>query len=181
MLRRGHGVFILFRQSHTKSNLYGLNRAALTQILLDVGCRETYRSSEILKSVYLKGITTFGEMTHLPLHLRESLNEVVTIGSLVNVHEQVSKDGTIKRAYRLEDGQLIESVLMPYQDGRYTACISSQAGCGMGCVFCATGQMGFARQLTETEIFEQAAAFSCELKASGKRLSNIVMMGMVSG
>jgi 23S rRNA (adenine2503-C2)-methyltransferase len=71
---------------------------------------------------------------------------------------QVSKDGTVKRAYALPDGQLIESVLMPYKDGRNTACISSQAGCGMGCVFCATGQMGFARHLKSAEIFEQASA-----------------------
>lgn len=67
---------------------------------------------------------------------------------------------------------------MPYTDGRQTACISSQAGCGMGCVFCATGQMGFSRQLTASEIFEQAQRFSAELKATDKRLSNIVMMGM---
>jgi len=79
------------------------------------------------------------------------------------------------------DRQIIESVLMPYTDGRQTACISSQAGCGMGCVFCATGQMGFSRQLTSSEIFEQAQRFSAELKsdsAGEKRLSNVVMMGM---
>jgi len=67
---------------------------------------------------------------------------------------------------------------MPYDDGRQTACISSQAGCAMGCVFCATGQMGFARQLTQEEIYEQVATFASELKGSGKRLSNVVMMGM---
>ena len=67
---------------------------------------------------------------------------------------------------------------MPYEDGRQTACISSQAGCAMGCVFCATGQMGFARQLTPDEIFEQVARFSAELHKDDKRLSNVVMMGM---
>lgn len=67
---------------------------------------------------------------------------------------------------------------MPYEDGRQTACISSQAGCAMGCVFCATGQMGFARQLTPDEIFEQVARFSAELSKDNKRLSNVVMMGM---
>jgi len=84
----------------------------------------------------------------------------------------------VKRAYKLGDGQLIEAVLMPYADGRRTACISSQAGCGMGCAFCATGQMGFARHLTAGEIFEQAACFARELKARGERLSNVVLMGM---
>lgn len=91
---------------------------------------------------------------------------------------QVSKDGTKKLAYRLSDGQVIESVLMPYSDGRRTACISSQAGCAMGCVFCATGQMGFKRQLSAAEIFEQAYRFSQELQARGDRLSNVVFMGM---
>lgn len=67
---------------------------------------------------------------------------------------------------------------MPYEDGRQTACISSQAGCAMGCVFCATGQMGFARQLTPDEIFEQVARFAAELSKEDKRLSNVVMMGM---
>jgi len=67
---------------------------------------------------------------------------------------------------------------MRYDDGRRTACISTQAGCAMGCVFCATGQMGFVRNLSATEIFEQAARFASELLASGERLSNVVLMGM---
>ncbi|MEC8425645.1 MAG: 23S rRNA (adenine(2503)-C(2))-methyltransferase RlmN, partial [Myxococcota bacterium] len=101
-----------------------------------------------------------------------------TIGTLAQVVEQSSQDGTQKRLYRLPDGPLIESVLMPYRDGRRTACISSQAGCAMGCVFCATGQMGFKRHLSEAEIFEQAWRFAAELKQVGERLSNVVMMGM---
>lgn len=93
--------------------------------------------------------------------------------------EQRSSDGTIKRAYRLlKDNTLIESVLMPYEDGRRTACISSQAGCAMACAFCATGQQGFTRQLTDGEIFEQALLFSRDLcKEKGERLSNVVFMG----
>ncbi len=86
----------------------------------------------------------------------------------------MSKDGTVKRAYALPDGQLVEAVLMPYADGRRTACISSQAGCGMGCTFCATGQMGFARHLSSAEIFEQAKLYSAELTKKGERLSNVV-------
>src|SRR5678816_1676863 len=84
----------------------------------------------------------------------------------------------IRDRYKLPDGQLIESVLMPYDDGRRTACISTQAGCAMGCVFCATGQMGFARHLTSGEIVEQALHFARLLEAEGDRLSNIVLMGM---
>ena len=78
----------------------------------------------------------------------------------------------------MADGHAIESVLMPYQDGRRTACISSQVGCAMGCVFCATGQMGFKRHLTSAEIFEQAARFSSKLQQQGLRLSSVVLLGM---
>eukprot|EP00814_Leptocylindrus_danicus_P003700 CAMPEP_0116015586 /NCGR_PEP_ID=MMETSP0321-20121206/6936_1 /TAXON_ID=163516 /ORGANISM="Leptocylindrus danicus var. danicus, Strain B650" /LENGTH=491 /DNA_ID=CAMNT_0003485407 /DNA_START=189 /DNA_END=1661 /DNA_ORIENTATION=- len=120
----------------------------------------------------------FEDMNNIPKKLRADLLKYAKIGNLVLAVENVSRDGTRKRAYELHDGQLIESVLMPYEDGRNTACVSSQAGCAMGCVFCATGQMGFARQLTPDEIFEQVARFAAELKADGKRLSNVVMMGM---
>jgi 23S rRNA (adenine2503-C2)-methyltransferase len=117
-------------------------------------------------------------MTNLPKSLRQRLAEETTLGTLDIAAEQSSKDGTTKRLYRLDDGQLIESVLMPYHDQRRTACISSQAGCALGCVFCATGQMGFARHLSATEIFEQALRFARELHDQGERLSNVVLMGM---
>ena len=140
-----------------------------------------FRLKQVKRWVFDKGVTDFGRMKDIPLDLRGRLEKMFRFGSLKLASEQVSKDGTRKRAYELPDGQIIESVLMPYTDGRQTACISSQAGCGMGCVFCATGQMGFSRQLTAAEIFEQAQQFSLELKNDKdgeKRLSNIVMMGM---
>jgi 23S rRNA (adenine2503-C2)-methyltransferase len=129
--------------------------------------------------VYEKGVVDFSAMVNIPRELQENLQKHITFGSLTVEEEQVSRnDSTVKRAYKLWDGQLIESVLMPYEDGRQTACISSQAGCAMGCVFCATGQMGFSRQLSSSEIFEQAAKFAVELRGKDKRLSNIVLMGM---
>ena len=137
-----------------------------------------YRAKQILHHVHEMGVTDIDDMDSIPKKLRSILNQHASIGSLQLEIEAESKDGTRKRAYRLWDGQLIESVLMPYDDGRNTACISSQAGCAMGCVFCATGQMGFARQLTQDEIFEQVARFAAELKKDDKRLSNVVMMGM---
>jgi len=137
-----------------------------------------FRARQINNWIFNQGVSDIDEMSDLPLKLRTVLKERATIGSLHLEIEQVSNDGTKKRAYKLHDGQMIESVLMPYEDGRRTACISSQAGCAMGCVFCATGQMGFARQLTSEEIFEQVARFASELKADGERLSNVVMMGM---
>lgn len=137
-----------------------------------------FRAKQIYEWVRHKGVTDPKQMTNLPLALRHKLSQLPPTTNLTCVTERKSRDGTIKRAYELSDGQLIESVLMSYRDGRHTACISSQAGCAMGCVFCATGQMGFARQLTSNEIFEQAAQFDTELRARNRRLSNVVFMGM---
>jgi 23S rRNA (adenine2503-C2)-methyltransferase len=137
-----------------------------------------FRVKQVREWVYDKGILDFQEMRNLPVGLRDKLTSLYHFGSLKLERELVSKDGTRKRAYALSDKQIIESVLMPYDDGRFTACVSSQAGCAMGCVFCATGQMGFFRQLTSTEIFEQVQKFSSELKSENKRLSNVVLMGM---
>ncbi|CAM9903827.1 unnamed protein product, partial [Discosporangium mesarthrocarpum] len=150
-----------------------MDKQEVEGLILGMG-EPKYRAGQILKWVYGGGAGSFDDMANIPKALRGKLAEVATVGSLEVAAERVSKDGTRKRAYRLWDGQLIESVLMPYSDGRRTACISSQAGCAMGCVFCATGQMGFARQLTSSEIFEQAYRFSQELTSSGERLSNVV-------
>lgn len=117
-------------------------------------------------------------MKNIPPDLVSFLKSNFKFGSMSVETEQVSTDGTRKLALRLRDGQIIESLLMAYRDGRYSACISSQAGCAMKCVFCATGQMGFSRQLSASEIFEQTQMFSSYLRKKGKRLSNVVMMGM---
>ena len=96
-----------------------------------------FRAKQIQGWIRDKGVSDFDDMNNLPKKLRQTLTEHARLGSLELAVQADSKDGTIKRAYRLHDGQLIESVLMPYDDGRNTACISSQAGCAMGCVFCA--------------------------------------------
>lgn len=158
-------------------NFYGVPEDELVALLKEWK-QPAFRAKQIRGWVYDNGVEDFDQMDNLPKTLREKLKSFYSIGTLKLASEQVSKDGTIKRAYELPGGQLIESVLMPYDDGRRTACISSQAGCAMGCVFCATGQMGFSRQLTESEIFEQAQRFSAQLKLDGQRLSNIVLMGM---
>ncbi|MES2640965.1 MAG: 23S rRNA (adenine(2503)-C(2))-methyltransferase RlmN [Myxococcota bacterium] len=158
-------------------DLYGLSEAELATRLTTLG-QPGYRAKQIRSWLYERGAASFQEMTDLPKHLRDTLESHFTLGALDVESEQVSKDGTVKRLYRLHDGQLVEAVLMAYDDGRRTACISSQAGCAMGCVFCATGQMGFARHLTSTEIFEQAALYARELQQKGERLSNVVLMGM---
>jgi 23S rRNA (adenine2503-C2)-methyltransferase len=158
-------------------NLYSLSQDQVATQLKELG-QPGFRSRQIWKWLYEQGAETFDEMTDLPKALRKALEENFQLGEMSLATEQRSRDGTIKRLYRLLDGQLIEAVLMPYADGRRTACISSQAGCAMGCVFCATGQMGFARQLAPHEIFEQAQLFSSLLRQRGERLSNVVLMGM---
>ncbi|GAB5490316.1 MAG: 23S rRNA (adenine(2503)-C(2))-methyltransferase RlmN [Phototrophicaceae bacterium] len=158
-------------------NLYDLSRDELESLLKEWG-EPKYRAQQLYNWLYEHRVDNFDDMSNLPQSLRENLIEKTVLGTLNLVTEQVSNDGTVKRLFKLNDGQLIESVLMPYDDHRRTACISSQAGCAMGCVFCATGQMGFARNLTATEIFEQAMRFSRELEAKGERLSNVVLMGM---
>jgi len=85
---------------------------------------------------------------------------------------------TIKVLFNLNDGQKIESVLMRHKDGRRTVCVSSQVGCAMGCIFCATGQQGFKRNLSSSEIVEQVLFFARLLKKEGKKITNIVFMGM---
>lgn len=158
-------------------DLYSLTPDAWTSMFTEWG-EPTYRSEQVRKWVYERGVTSFSEMTNLPKALRMRLESETTLGTLRLSTERESNDGTVKRLWRLSDGQLVESVLMPYQDGRRTACISSQAGCAMGCVFCATGQMGFARHLSAGEIFQQAAVFAAELRERNERLSNVVLMGM---
>lgn len=131
---------VILSDKSQKMNFYSISDIDL-QYLLTSWNQPKFRVEQIRKWVYDKGVTDFESMLDLPSSLRKQLSEVFTIGVLKLASEQISKDGTVKRAYELFDGQLIESVLMPYSDGRFTACISSQAGCGMGCVFCATGQM----------------------------------------
>lgn len=158
-------------------NLYALELEQLRDLVSELG-EKPFRARQIRDWMYGQRVEKLADMHNLPGATIARLAEVAALGELELAAQQVSRDGTIKRVYRLSDGQLIESVLMPYADGRMTACISSQAGCAMGCVFCATGQMGFSRNLQATEIFEQAMLFARELATRGERLSNVVFMGM---
>lgn len=158
-------------------NLYDLTFAQLETLLTEQGLPR-FRAKQIWEWVYDKKVTDFQDMTNLPQAMRDQLSATMTLGNMRLVTERKALDGTIKRLYQLPDGQFIESVLMQYDDGRRTACISSQAGCAMGCVFCATGQMGFARHLSSGEIVEQALVFARLLEAEDERLSNVVLMGM---
>ncbi|MCB9670842.1 MAG: 23S rRNA (adenine(2503)-C(2))-methyltransferase RlmN [Alphaproteobacteria bacterium] len=160
-----------------KTDLVGLPLADLEALFASWG-EKRFRAKQVHKWLHERGATSFDAMTDLPKALRERLEQEATLTGLAVAREQTSRDGTVKRLYRLADGQLVETVLMPYKDGRRTACISSQAGCAMGCVFCATGQMGFKRHLTAAEIFGQVWRAHAECRARGERLSNVVLMGM---
>ncbi len=158
-------------------NLYELSFNALAEFIVELG-EKRFRARQIWDWMYGRRVDSFDAMGNLPRATIKRLNETTTLGILELITSQISRDGTEKRLYRLTDGQLIESVLMPYDNNRQTACISSQAGCAMGCVFCASGQMGFGRNLSAGEIFEQAMIFARDLAARGERLSNVVFMGM---
>lgn len=115
-----------------RENFYGVSKDVLINKLKQWN-QPIFRADQLRSWIYDKGVTSFELMQDLPKSLRTQLAEAYSIGTLSVKSELVSqKDGTIKRAYELPDKQIIESVLMPYEDGRYTACISSQAGCAMG-------------------------------------------------
>jgi 23S rRNA (adenine2503-C2)-methyltransferase len=137
-----------------------------------------YRALQIWQAVYRDLAAGPEAITTIPRALRERLAGELSYSGLVPKVEAHSSDGqTRKVLFQLADGREIETVLMGYESRR-TTCISTQAGCAMGCVFCATGQMGFRRHLSAGEIVEQVLWFARELKAQDDRLTNIVVMGM---
>lgn len=160
-----------------KAALYDLTLAELTRLVGEWG-EPDYRARQIWHWLYRQLETDPAEMDNLPLALRQRLSQDGEIGRLEAVAVERSADGeTEKRLFQLADGETIETVLMKYRR-RSTLCISSQVGCAMGCVFCATGQMGFRRNLTTGEIVSQVLTFERELRRSGERLTNVVLMGM---
>ncbi|HEX2436376.1 MAG TPA: 23S rRNA (adenine(2503)-C(2))-methyltransferase RlmN [Solirubrobacterales bacterium] len=106
-----------------------------------------------------RGARSYEEMTNLPVPLRERLTDAVPLSSLTLRHEAKSDDGTVKALFDTQDGRAVEAVLMRFRDGRRSICVSSQSGCPLDCRFCATGQMKFGRNLTASEILDQALHF----------------------
>ena len=164
--------------SNTKlTNLYDLTLPDLTALLAEWG-QPAYRARQLWEWLYRHYAAGFDEMTTLPGALRDRLAAETTLSIGEIALSQHSSDGqTEKVLFQLPDGQYIETVLMRYQKRR-TLCISTQAGCAMGCVFCATGQMGFMRHLSVAEIVGQAIHFARQLAAEEQHVTNIVMMGM---
>lgn len=138
----------------------------------------SFRAGQVRRWLYEGDAADFSEMTDIPAAERAALAERFVLGEPDLATTEVSRDGTAKHLWRLGDGELIESVLIPAGD-RLTLCISSQAGCAMGCTFCATGWSGFRRQLTSGEIVGQYRAAARWAREQGYRtISNIVYMGM---
>jgi 23S rRNA (adenine2503-C2)-methyltransferase len=145
----------------------------LEQLVVELG-EKPYRARQIYEWVYQHQVTSYDQMTNLPLSFREQLHEIAPFQALDLATKQVSLDGTEKFLFRLHDGHLIESVLMVYEWG-YSICITTQVGCNIGCSFCASGLLGKRRDLTSGEIVAQVLEVE---RLSGKKISNIVVMGI---
>jgi 23S rRNA (adenine2503-C2)-methyltransferase len=145
---------------------------ALLEQALDERGEPAFRTRQVWEWT-ARGASGYAEMTNLPRSLREELGSEVPFSTLTVEAERESRDGTVKALFRTADGHPVEAVLMRYRDGRRSLCLSSQSGCPLTCTFCATGTMAFGRNLTSSEILDQALHF--------RRLTEVnhaVFMGM---
>src|SRR6266568_5137839 len=149
-------------------------RTALAQWLAERGEPE-YRARQVLPRLWERPVGSWDEATELPAALRRALTEALALRRLALSARQVSRDGTEKYLWDLGDGEAVESVLIP-EGKRRTLCISSQVGCALGCVFCATGRMGFRRNLSVAEIACQVREVM--LLDAALKPTNVVFMGM---
>ncbi len=162
-----------------KINIRKLDKEELIKEVEALG-QKKFRAKQIYEWLWKKGACSFEEMTNLSVSFRSQLEEVFFLEGIVADKIQRSIDGTIKFRFKLQDGNLIESVLIPVEkDKRFTVCVSSQVGCSLSCKFCATGQMKRMRNLEVSEIYDQVVAVDRECqKVFGFGLTNIVYMGM---
>ncbi len=160
-----------------KMALLDLSYSQLRELFLAWG-EPGYRADQLYKWLYASLATDLAQMYNLPQGIRDRLAQIADICTLIPLQEIVSRDElTHKVLFALSDGETIESVLM-LSDRRNTVCLSTQVGCALGCPFCATGQGGFTRNVTTAEIIEQALHFARRLQETGRRITNIVFMGM---
>ena len=157
----------------SKFDLKSADYDSLCAYMTQLG-EKKFRATQIYEWMHVRHVTSIDEMTNLSKKLREQLKEQCTFTVLKPLEVQISKqDGTRKYLFGLDDGNMIESVLMRYKHGN-SVCISSQAGCRMGCRFCASTLDGLARSLTPAEMLEQIYRIGCDI---GERISNVVVMG----
>ena len=156
-----------------KTDIRSLNLKELKSFMETLG-EKAFRAKQIYQWLHEKCVSSFDEMTNISEKLRTQLKETCTLTMLKSVTVQTSRiDGTKKYLFELEDGNMVESVLMRYKHGN-SVCISSQVGCRMGCKFCASTLDGLVRGLTPAEMLEQIYRIS---KETGERVSNVVVMG----
>ena len=162
------------------ANLLDFDLEGLAAFCEQLG-EKRFRAVQLFRWIHQKGASRFDEMTDLAKSLREKLPSVCHITDLPVLSRQDSVDGTIKWLFDVGDGNAVETVFIP-EDDRGTLCISSQAGCAVGCRFCSTGHQGFSRNLTTGEILAQlwhAEHFLRKhLKSTDRVITNVVMMGM---
>ena len=165
--------------------LKSLSTEQLQELAARMG-HPSYRATQLYEWLWQKGVDSFEEMTNLPKALREELGKAFVPGGLELLKQQNSADGTIKCLFATakEGSPPVEAVLIPdfYEDGaanRLTVCVSSQVGCMFGCAFCATGKMGYFRNLEAWEIADQVRHINrISQEHYGKRITNVVYMGM---
>jgi len=161
----------------SKKNVRSLSTEQLQEYFTSID-QPTFRASQAEQWLWQKQAKSFDDMTNLPVELRARLQEDFVVNEVVVAEEQVSSDGTVKCAFKLHDGMVVEGVLIPTED-RMTACISSQVGCSLTCKFCATGRLKRMRNLEPDEIFDQVVAIrAIANKHYSRPLTNIVYMGM---
>lgn len=159
-----------------KKNIRAISLDEIRAFLTAKG-EKAFRAKQIWQWIWQGGATDFAEMTNLSKTIREQLAEAFFFDRLTPRQIQTASDGTVKTAWQLTDGEIIESVLIP-GNGKFTVCVSSQVGCRLGCKFCATGTLGFKRNLMPGEIFQQVMEARQAAERQGAPLSNIVFMGM---
>jgi 23S rRNA (adenine2503-C2)-methyltransferase len=162
------------------TNLLGFDLDGLVAFCQQLG-EKRFRAVQLYRWIHQRGVADFGQMTDLAKSLREKLSGLAVVESLKVLTEQRSSDGTIKWLFDVGNGDAVEAVFIP-EDDRATLCISSQAGCAVGCRFCSTGHQGFSRNLRTAEIVAQLWFAEHQLRkerGSDERvISNVVMMGM---
>jgi 23S rRNA (adenine2503-C2)-methyltransferase len=156
----------------TLPDITALDRPGVAATLTALA-QPAFRTTQVVRWLYGRGVDSFEEMTDLPRDLRERLAARFVIGSARVAERQESIDGTRKYLVQFADGVSVEAVGLP-DDGRLTVCFSTQAGCGMGCAFCATGRAGLTRDLTPGEMVRQLRLVASDF---GERITNAVAMG----
>ncbi len=191
---RRYNPIQLVDEAQAKTNLLGMTPAQLGDYFKSIG-EKPFRATQVIKWIYQQGVTDFEKMTNLSKGLREKLSTHACVIPPKVIHRQYSDDGTRKWIFEVTGGSLVETVLIPAEDGkvngRKTLCISSQVGCALDCSFCSTGKQGFERDLTAAEILGQLwvanASYMTDAEDSlehvdhsvwENNVTNVVMMGM---